>query len=275
MTHEKSPGNDLAEVERIAREAGAVVTEWFGQVTADRKADGSLATEADRESEKYILAELGRLYPADRFCGEESPVQCDVGPGRVWSFDPLDGTHNFVAGLGVWAVSIGLIERGRPTLGVVHAPPLGLTFSAQAGAGAWLNGERLRPPSARPLRTNDLLAVTSEMPPLELHAPHKTRNLGSAALHACLVASGVFRATLLNQWALWDLAAALCLLGEVGVPAVWWGTGEPLRDLTALHVSQRQGLLVTAPEEVYRELRGDARVGFPLSPDSASDSPAS
>jgi len=266
MTHPEPPGNDLAEVERIAREAGAVVTEWFGQVTADRKADGSLATEADRESEQYILAELGRLYPADRFCGEESPLQCEVGPGRVWSFDPLDGTHNFVAGLGLWAVSIGLIQAGRPTLGVVHAPPLGLTFSAQAGRGAWLNGRRLAPPSARPLRTNDLVAVTSGLPSLELPAPHKTRNLGSAALHACLVASGVLRAALHHRWALWDLAAALCLLEEVGVAALWWDTGEPLGDLTAVHVSQRQGLLATAPKEVYRELRGDACLGFPPQP---------
>jgi myo-inositol-1(or 4)-monophosphatase len=245
MPEEKLPA-ELGEIVAVAQAAGEVALEWFGRTHATRKADGTLATEADLAAEELILERLAALHPEDAVCSEESYSHCRVGRGRLWSVDPVDGTHNFAAGLGLWAVSIGLVEGGRPVLGVVHSPPLGLTYAAQAGQGAWRNGVRLSAPSAAPPQRNDLIGYTSELPGPVLRAPHKGRNLGSAALHGCLVVSGAFRAALFTNWVLWDLAAVLCLAGELQVEARW-ECGDLLEDLSTLESAQRQKYLLLAP----------------------------
>ena len=252
MAANDRPGEALAELVEIVERAGAVAADWFGQVTATRKSDGTLASEADLATEAFLMGELGRAYPGDEICSEETPEHRCVGEGRVWSLDPVDGTHNFIAGLGVWAVSVGLIERGQPALGVVCSPPLGLTWAGARGGGAWLNGRRLPCPSAHPVRRNDLVGVNSDMP-RDLPLPGKTRNLGSAALHACWVATGVMRASYFHNWVLWDLAAALCLGRELGIEARWPAEQE-LTTLTDLGASERQGLLVLAPSGLCADL---------------------
>lgn len=247
------PSEVLATVIELTEGAGEVAQRWFGQATGECKSDGTLASKADLATEEFLKEGLSRLFPGDEICSEESPESRLVGSRRVWSLDPLDGTHNFIAGLGVWAVSVGLIEQGRPTLGVVHSPPLKLTVAAARGEGAWRNGEPLAPPSAAPIERNDLVGVNSEMPLVFTTLPGKSRNLGSAALHACLVATGVFRAALFYNWVLWDLAAALCVAGETGLEARWAG-GQRLEDLSGLGAADRHGLLVLAPRGVCEGL---------------------
>jgi myo-inositol-1(or 4)-monophosphatase len=248
-----TPGEPLAQIIEITQRAGEVAARWFGQVTARRKSDGSLASEADVATEQFLMERLARLFPGDEVCSEETPEHRCVGAGRVWSLDPVDGTHNFIAGLGVWAVSVGLIEGGVPSLGVVCVPPLGLTWAGARGEGAWLNGERLTAPSAADIQPNDLVGVNTEMPWDLGLLPGKKRNLGSASLHACWVLSGVFRAACFYKWALWDLAAALCLAGELGVEARWPGN-QLLTSLSDLGAAERQGLLVLAPAGLCESL---------------------
>jgi myo-inositol-1(or 4)-monophosphatase len=230
----------------LADQAGRVIYDWFGKTHATRKADGTLATEADLAAEEVILEGLAHLYPNDAVCSEESYSISRVGQGRLWSVDPLDGTHNYAAGLAVWSVSLGLIEGGRPVLGVVHSPPLGLTFAAAAGLGVWCNGERLNPPPADPLQRNDLVGDTVEPEGLCLNLPHKRRNLGSAALHGCWVMSGVFRAALFSHWVLWDLAAVFAMAAELQIEARWL-SGELLSELSTLESAKRQDYLLLAP----------------------------
>ncbi len=246
MSPRTTPGEALAEMIDITKRAGEVAAHWFGQVTATRKSDGTLASEADLATEVFLMEQIGRLFPGDEICSEETPEHRRVGPGRVWSLDPVDGTHNFIAGLGVWAVSVGLIEGGIPSLGVVHSPPLGLTWAAARGEGAWFGGEPMAAPAAGPVQPNDLIGVNTDMPPGLPPFPGKARNLGSAALHAGWVMSGVFRAAYFHNWVLWDLAAALCLAGEVGVEARGLDN-QILTNLSDLGASERQGLLILAP----------------------------
>ncbi len=255
MPADSAPVEILAQVVETTQRAGAVAAEWFGRVTATRKSDGTLASEADLATEEFLIERLIRLFPEDEICSEETPGHRCVGRGRIWSLDPVDGTHNFIAGLGVWAVSVGLIEDGCPSLGVIHVPPLGLTWAGARGEGVWLNGERLTAPGACAIRPNDLVGVNTEIPCGVGAVPGKKRNLGSAALHAGWVLSGVFRAAYFYHWVLWDLAAAFCLAGELGVEARWPGN-QLLADLSDLGVSERQGLLVFAPAGLCEALAG-------------------
>jgi 3'(2'), 5'-bisphosphate nucleotidase len=50
--------------------------------------------------------------------------------------DPLDGTREFLAGRDEFTVNIALVRAGKPVLGIVAAPALGLVWRGVAGAGA-------------------------------------------------------------------------------------------------------------------------------------------
>src|SRR5438034_894070 len=130
-----------AELEAIAARAGAQALRHFRRVTAERKADRTLVTAADREVEAALVAELGALLPDAGILGEEGAAREGRGPYRI-VLDPIDGTAAFVAGLATWCVCIGILEGARPVAGVVHLPCLDETYAAVGGA-AWLNGAPL------------------------------------------------------------------------------------------------------------------------------------
>ena len=104
-------------------------------LTVAAKPDLTLVTDADRSAEELIRAQLGRSRPRDAVVGEEYGTT-GHGPRR-WVVDPIDGTHNFVRGVPVWATLISLIVDDAPVLGLVAAPALGRRWWAAVGSGAW------------------------------------------------------------------------------------------------------------------------------------------
>ncbi|RST83871.1 inositol monophosphatase [Aquibium carbonis] len=134
----------------LAQEAGALALSHFGRLSADAvesKGHLDLVTVADRAVERHVVARLQARYPDDGIFGEEGSA-VDGTSGRVWVIDPIDGTFNFVRGGAQWAVSIGLYEAGRPVLGVVHAPVMGMTLAGGASAWPTLNAKALAPLSS-------------------------------------------------------------------------------------------------------------------------------
>lgn len=111
----------------IARRAGSVIMPYFDgdDLDARRKADRSQVTAADEAAERLILAELGALTPDIPIVAEEEVAAGrvpDVSAGRFWLVDPLDGTKEFIQSIPEFTVNIGLVENGRPVLGVVYSP---------------------------------------------------------------------------------------------------------------------------------------------------------
>ena len=101
----------------------------------ESKPDLTLVSDADRSAEELVRAQLKRTRPRDAVIGEEME---NTGHGpRQWVIDPIDGTHNFVRGVPVWATLIGLIDDGQPVLGLVAAPALQRRWWAAVGSGAW------------------------------------------------------------------------------------------------------------------------------------------
>lgn len=123
----------------LAREAGALVLSHYDEdVRVDMKAPGDPVTIADRESNQLIVDALAREFPDDAILAEESGAGGGRGPGeRRWCVDPLDGTKEFLARNGEFAVMIGLAIRGRPVLGVVYQPAVDLLLEGVVGVGAW------------------------------------------------------------------------------------------------------------------------------------------
>lgn len=104
-------------------------------LVVESKPDLTPVTDADRAAEELVRSQLKRTRPRDAVEGEEFDTT-GHGPRR-WVIDPIDGTKNFVRGVPVWATLIGLVDNGRPVLGVVSAPALQRRWWAAVGSGAW------------------------------------------------------------------------------------------------------------------------------------------
>jgi len=104
-------------------------------LVVESKPDLTLVSDADRAAEEMVRHQLKRTRPRDAVEGEEFETT-GRGPRR-WVIDPIDGTHNFVRGVPVWATLIALVDEGQPVLGLVAAPALNRRWWAANGSGAW------------------------------------------------------------------------------------------------------------------------------------------
>jgi myo-inositol-1(or 4)-monophosphatase len=231
-----SLSHDLQYAIELARAAGRIALDHFGRVERLTKthaaASAEAVTDADRACQRFIVAGLKRRFPSDGVVGEEDDsgkgitFDCPDPRGRVWVIDPIDGTNNFVAGFGVFAVCIGLLEAGRPVLGVVYDVCRDLMYAAAAGEGAWLGTRRLAT-LRTPLNDSSLIMLTSNLLDRQGRLPQyavrwlsqtswKIRVLGSAALEAMQVAAGIAHAAITVNGKLWDLAAPAAIVLEAG-----------------------------------------------------------
>lgn len=226
-----SSNDELQYVIEVARGAGKIVAEHYGKVERLTKRQAEAVTDADRASQRFIVAALRERFPADGFIGEENEtgdaITFDsVDPrGRVWVIDPIDGTNNFVAGLGNFAVCIGLLEAGEPILGVVFDVTRNQMYSAARGHGASLDGRPLHALTT-PLNESSLLMLTSNLvystgcpawaTRFITQSDWKIRMLGSAALEAVSVAAGVAHGAVTINGKLWDVVAPAAILLEAG-----------------------------------------------------------
>ncbi|OBS10244.1 inositol monophosphatase family protein [Acidihalobacter prosperus] len=199
----------------------------FRHVAAERKADGSLLTEADLAMDRALRDALTRAWPDIDFLSEEmapSDQAARLASGRpVWCLDPLDGTSNFAAGLPLYAVSLALLAEGRPTLGVVYDPERDECFTATLGGGAHLNGRALptrtvRQTLQRAVGMVDFKRLPAALAERLVREPpyHSQRNLGSCALEWCWLAAGRGDFYVHGGMRLWDLAAGSLILAEAG-----------------------------------------------------------
>ncbi|MBV1706356.1 MAG: 3'(2'),5'-bisphosphate nucleotidase CysQ [Hyphomicrobiales bacterium] len=207
----------------VAREAGRKALAWFEPGASTRaevtlKGGYSPVSAADLEVDRYLRMALRELVPQAGWLSEETP---DDGSRRsspeAFIIDPIDGTGGFIRGEREWCVSIALVRDGVPVMAVVEAPALGETFTAQAGAGAWLNKARIcvaQETAGAPLRLCGpaRIASLSGLPPLQLRP-----RLPSLAYRLMLVADGRLDATVASPNAHdWDIAAADLILREAG-----------------------------------------------------------
>ena len=145
---------DAHEVERIIHAvAEREVVPRFGRLAAtdiSEKAPGDLVTVADRAAEEALTAALRAVVPGSVVVGEEAVAEdrgvlaALDGDAPVWIIDPIDGTHNFVTDNPRFATLVALAHRGELMASWTYAPVLDLMATARRGAGAHLNGERLR-----------------------------------------------------------------------------------------------------------------------------------
>jgi myo-inositol-1(or 4)-monophosphatase len=138
----------------LAKRAGELGMRYFrdlDSLTVESKGHQDMVSQADREVELFVRAEIARQYPQDGIVGEEHAPARGTS-GYDWVIDPIDGTANFVLGIPAWTVVIACTMHGRTVAGVIHEPSAGETFSCRRGGGAFLNG--------KPIRTSTATSVT-------------------------------------------------------------------------------------------------------------------
>jgi myo-inositol-1(or 4)-monophosphatase len=226
-----------------ARKAGEIQMRLYERIeNIDYKSEKDVVTEADHQSEEAILEMIGAAFPGDAFLAEESGESGEQAD-RLWVIDPLDGTVNYANGIPFFAVSIGLVIDGEPTLGVVFDPTRDELFSAVSGGGAYLNGRRINNPEKERL-TDAVVALG--LPSSGFGRQYKdirrsvriTRAMGSATLALTYCANGRFDAYM--QWSklsLWDICAAGVIAIEGGAIVTsalgnaWFGIGMPSKSI--------------------------------------------
>jgi myo-inositol-1(or 4)-monophosphatase len=226
----------LETADRAASEGARIVVSRFGQPGAlgeSKGRTGDWVTEVDRRSEAAIRSVLERATPDVPILGEEEGGSAGE---RYWVVDPLDGTTNFLLGFPVVAISIALVQAGRPVVAVVRAPLLDLAFSAIRGTGAWSGGDPLRVSEREPGRAvvatalpfRDRTLLPRYMPVLEtvFARVEDIRRPGAAALDLSWVAAGVFDGYFELNLSPWDVAAGALLVEESGGVVTDWEGGS-------------------------------------------------
>lgn len=246
-------------LEEVAR---AELQPRFHRVSGWRKTDGSLLTEADTAVQGRLTRELNARWPDIPLLGEEmEPAEQRrllTQAERFWCLDPLDGTSNFAAGLPYYAISLALVERGEPVLGLVRDPQRDECFHAARGEGAWLNDQPLRL-EAPPEQLRDCLALVDFKrlgPALAhrlMHSPpyRSQRSLGAVALDWCWLAAGRCHLYLHGGMQPWDYAAGGLVLREAG-GALCFSQGLDTPCLSALGLEPRTGLGAVSPALLER-----------------------
>jgi myo-inositol-1(or 4)-monophosphatase len=225
----------VAKAETIAREAGALLREYFHRgVRTEYKGDVDLVTEADRASEKLITERLGVAFPAHGVYGEEG-TRSGLESEYRWYVDPLDGTTNFAHGFPVFCVVLGCERRakglaanedGEMVAGVIYDPLRDEMFTAERGGGAQLNGKPIH--VSRTKKLEEALVATGfpsrkrhESPNVHFYQEftlrsHGARRAGSAAIDLAYVAAGRLEAFWEFKLNPWDTSAGYLIVEEAG-----------------------------------------------------------
>lgn len=210
----------------FAQGAGRILLEFFRRpLEVQFKGQGKEpVTEADRRAQEYLLSAIARAYPGHALLGEEDTQAEAPGADFLWAVDPLDGTTNFVNGLPIFAVSVGVLHRGRPVAGCIFAPGglWGGAFHARRGGGAYLDGQPISV-------LGEGSPVPGKLASLPAHYLHylrpslplrrqmgEVRSLGSVSCEMALVACGTLQYALFGLPRVWDVAAGALLVQEAG-----------------------------------------------------------
>lgn len=213
-----------------AQKAARRLIRDFGELEhlqVSKKGPADFVSKADRRAEQVIRNELAKARPTFGMLMEESGWTEGTDTSNRWIVDPLDGTTNFLHGIPHFAISIALERDGDPFAGVIYSPVPDELFFAEKGAGAFLNGRRLRV-SGRSRMEESIFATGIPFRGLPNHdlflkqvrsvmaVSAGIRRFGSAALDLAYVAAGRYDGYWENGLNPWDVAAGIVLVREAG-----------------------------------------------------------
>jgi myo-inositol-1(or 4)-monophosphatase len=218
-----------AEVEMLAKQAGQFIFEASGRFRKgdiETKSDNNFVSWVDKGAEEILVKGLSVILPGSGFVAEENTTAAEILE-YTWIVDPLDGTTNFIHGVPIFCVSIGLLHQGEIILGLILEVNSRECFYAWKGGGAWMNGEPIR--VTRTLKVKDSLLATGfpyydygrlepfmDMLRYTMQHTRGIRRLGSAAADLAWTACGRFDGFYEYGLSPWDVAGGIIIIKEAG-----------------------------------------------------------
>ncbi|MCX7996317.1 MAG: inositol monophosphatase [Patescibacteria group bacterium] len=225
-------------LEQHVVKAGQLIVELEQKTGRTTKGSGgNIQTKADLATEKYLVTAIRDAYPDHAILSEESHTNYSIDASHLWIMDPIDGTNNYAFGRSFSAISLAYAERGTIIAGAVYNPFIGELYSAEAGEGAFRNGERFSLPeradghhwivgsdiSYEAAKTRHHLEILQKIDPTPFIVM-----FAAAAPELCWAASGRIDVYLHSDLRPWDVAAASLVLAEAGGVFFDWA-GKPSR----------------------------------------------
>lgn len=204
------------------KRAGKILKANFGKsLKVDFKRDRTLLTETDLKAERAIIQLIKKNFPSHDILAEETGGK--IGNGYTWVIDPLDGTTNYILGLPFFSISLALLRKKKPILGLVSNPLMNELYSVEKGKGAFLNQKKISVNKINNLsrvllsfdKGKDLvggLKVLIKIAPFI----RAVRSWGSISLNECQVASGKIEGAIARKPSYHDTAAVSLLVEEAG-----------------------------------------------------------
>lgn len=219
------------QVIKLSRQVGTFILQESKKIRREdieKKGRNDLVSYVDRNAETKIVEGLSQILPDSAFFTEENPDSQQLTDKPYhWIIDPLDGTTNFLHGLPIFAVSIGLMYDNKLVLGVIYEPNRDECFYAIAGEGAFCNEQAIKV-SPVPQLADSLLATGFPYRDFEkipayldiirefMQKSHGLRRMGSAAIDLAYVACGRFEGFFEYNLSPWDVAAGALIIKEAG-----------------------------------------------------------
>ena len=206
------------------------------QISSEHKGKTDLVTEIDRAAESIIISSIKDHFPFHSILAEELGKQ-DEKSDILWVIDPLDGTTNFVHGYPAFAVSIGVLINGVPTIGVVVEMPNINLYTAIKGKGAFVEGKPISVSTTSDLIQSLLVTgfgyehgdnwnTNMDLFKSFTDKTQGVRRLGAAAVDICHVACGKVDGYWEFDLSPWDSAAGIIIAAEAGAMITRMDGGE-------------------------------------------------
>ena len=211
---------------QLARAAGDLVVPGFGKARAAvDKGRAGFATQFDIDAEHLIVSGIHAKYPDHSILAEEGSSEQRTAE-FTWVIDPIDGTHNYMHGVPMFAVAIAVKHHDEHIVGVTYLPLTKEMFHGVKGNGAFKDGQQVHCSDTKNLSDAFLSVETTRRMQPEEQQRHlalsrsifRSRSIGSAACSLAYTAEGVFDgyADLHQQTHEWDWAAGKLLVEEAG-----------------------------------------------------------
>jgi myo-inositol-1(or 4)-monophosphatase len=207
----------------VSKKVGDRLLIELNSASAEAKADGSLVLQCNRWSDGFIQQALLDHFPDHAILSEKNLHLFGNSPW-TWVIDPIDGINNFVRGIPLWSISIGLLYHGHPVFGHVYFPPLQQFFygywpgdsGLEMPTGAWLNDRPIRTTTDQPSDIH-LFGICARSTALTQQSlPAKPRMMGATTYSFLSVAAGSMMGAVEYSPKIWDIAAIWPILHAAG-----------------------------------------------------------
>jgi len=232
----------------LVLESGRIGLSYFEYPEKEFKSDDTIVTLADKSIEAFLTDKLDRPAQGSYLLGEETIAEKSESyltaafKETAWVIDPIDGTAPFANNLPNWGVSIGFMQAGVLKEGIVFLAALGELYYTSAGktyreklgtepehwASRLGHPVALKAPASPDLARGCMVSISQQLARFGSYKlPFYVQVTGSSVFNMTRLASGSYGA-MVSRFKIWDFAACLPMLANLGWTLVFHGNGKPM-----------------------------------------------